>query len=171
MARTFLDSINGRNRQQRAIIESAGAADADKLIATGADGRIDETFLPIGIGADIAMIAASETLASGAFVNIFNDAGTAKVRNADATSAGKESDGFVLEGAASGAMATVYFEGRNTSLSGLTVGARYYLSATTPGASTVTPPAASGNVVQCLGRAYSATELAYEGEDGVILAA
>ena len=149
MARTYIDNITGRNRQQRAVIESAGAADADKLIATGPDGRIDDTFLPIGIGADIAMIAASETLASGAFVNIFNDTGTAKVRNADATSSGKESDGFVLEGAASGAMATVYFEGRNTSLSGLTVGARYYLSAASPGASTVTPPSGTGSPDRC----------------------
>lgn len=170
MARTYLDTVLGRNRQVAATVTSAGVADADKIIATGPDGRIDASLLPIGVGADVAMIVASETLASGAFVNVFNDAGTAKVRNADATAAGKEADGFVIDGVASGASATVYFEGRNTSQTGLTIGARYYLSAATPGAATLTPPTGTGRVVQYLGRAYSATEIAFEGEDGVILA-
>ena len=92
------------------------------------------------------------------------------MRKADATAAGKEADGFVLDAVASGQPATVFFEGRNSGVSGLTAGARYYLSATTPGAAVAVPPAATGNVVQFLGRATSPASLAFEAADGVILA-
>lgn len=166
----FLNIVAGRIQQVVALVVSTGAPDANRVVATGADGRLDESLMPVGIGADIAVLVASEILAAGDMVNIWNDAGTPKARKADATSAGKEADGFVLDGAASGANATVYFEGRNTSLTGLTPGARYYLSAAVPGGVTTTPPSATGNVVQYVGRAYSATELAFEAEDGIILA-
>ncbi|RZO82991.1 MAG: hypothetical protein EVA65_15730 [Oceanococcus sp.] len=169
MAATFLDSVAGRIRQIAAIVTSTGAPDADKLVSTGPDGRIDETVLPVGIGADIAEIEMSENLAASDLVNVWNDGGTAKVRKADATAAGKEADGFVLDAGTSGNPAMVYFEGRITGLSGLTPGARYYLD-TTAGALTATPPSASNNVVQYIGRAISATELAFEADEGVILA-
>jgi len=166
----FLNYVAGRIQQITALVTSTGVADANKVVATGADGRLDESLMPVGIGADIAILPASENLASGDHVNIWDDAGTAKARKADATSAGKEANGFVLDAATAGANATVYFEGRNTSLSGLTLGARYYLSASVPGGVTTTPPSATGNVVQYLGTAYSATELAFEATDGIILA-
>jgi hypothetical protein len=70
----------------------------------------------------------------------------------------------------SGQAATVYFEGTITGLTGLTPGGRCYTSAATPGAVTQTPPAASGNVVQFIGVAVSATEVSFEAEDGIILA-
>ncbi|MGH7291080.1 MAG: hypothetical protein ACREJT_07725, partial [Myxococcota bacterium] len=102
-------------------------------------------------------------------VSVWNDSGTQKVRKADATAAGKEATGFVLAGAASGANATVFFEGTNTQLSGLTPGARYYLD-TTAGAVVDTPPTGSGNVVQFIGTAVSATEISFEPDAGIILA-
>src|SRR5687768_2963313 len=49
---------------------SAGAGDADKLVALDASGRIDSTMMPVGIGADTASITTSEALAAGDLVNI-----------------------------------------------------------------------------------------------------
>ena len=149
---------------------TTGVADAFKIVATGADGRIDSSLMPVGIGADTAILVASETIASGNKVNIWLDGSTPKARRSDASTAGKEADGFVLAGGNAGDSLTVYFEGRNTSLSGLTPGARYYTSAAQPGGITTTPPTATGNVVQYVGRAYSTTELAFEADDGIILA-
>ena len=170
MADKYIAQIGGRLQEVSGTATSAGAANAGDIVALDASGLLDPSLMPVGIGADTSAIVASETLASGDFVNVWNDAGTVKVRKADATSAGKESDGFVLAGVSSGASATVYFEGKNTALSGLTLGARYYLSAAIPGGVTATPPASSGNVVQYLGRAISATSLSFEATDGVILA-
>lgn len=168
----FISLVNGRLQEGavESVDASTGAPDADKLVRLGSDGKLSETVLPAGLGADAMSMPASENLAGGDFINVWDNAGTASVRKADATAAGKEADGFVLDAVASGQPATVFFEGRNSGVTGLTAGARYYLSATTPGAVTTTPPAATGNVVQFLGRATSPTSLAFEATDGVILA-
>lgn len=166
----FLAMISGRFTEQSAVNTSAGAADEGKIPALDAAGRLDSSMMPVGIGADTINVPASENLASGDFVNLWNDGGTVKARKADATAAGKEADGFVLDAVTSGNTAAVYFEGQNTSLTGLTLGSRYYLSAATPGVATATPPSASGNVVQYLGRAGATTNIAFEATDGVILA-
>ncbi|WP_289241264.1 hypothetical protein, partial [Delftia sp.] len=84
-------------------------------------GRIDNSMMPVGIGADTAVIAASEALAAGDWVNMWNSTG-AKVRKADATTSGKEAHGFVLAAVTSGANATVYFEGTNTQVTAQTLG-------------------------------------------------
>ena len=157
----FLYYANGRAKEKAAIQSSAGAGDAGKIPALDASGRIDTTMMPVGIGADTKTITASEALAAGAVVNVWQSTG-AKVRNADATAEGKEAIGFVLSSVSNGASATVYFEGTITGLSGLTEGARYYLSASTPGAVTATPPGSAGNVVQYIGTAISTTELSFE---------
>ena len=70
----------------------------------------------------------------------------------------------------SGGQAAVYFEGRITGKTGLTAGARMYVSAVAAGASTATPPNASGNVVQHIGNAVSATEIDFEKGEPVTLA-
>jgi hypothetical protein len=145
-----LTITNGKNT-------SAGAGDAGKLVALDATGKIDNTMMPTGIGADTDSIQASEALAAGDWVNIHNSGG-ARIRKADATSAGKEAHGFVLAAVSSGASGTVYFEGGNTQVTGKTPGAMQFLS-TTPGLSTETAPSATGNVVQRLGVARSATKV------------
>jgi len=149
---------------------TVGAGDANKLVRLAGDGKLDPSMMPTGLGADVMTIVASENLSAGDFVNVWNDVGTAKARKADASASGKEADGFVLDAVNSGQNASVYFEGRNTALTGLTIGARYYLSAAAAGQATATPPSASSNVVQFLGRASSATSMAFEATDGVILA-
>ena len=167
----FIKQLNGRLVEEsvESIASTAGAADAGKLIVTSGDGKLDASLMPTGLAADTLMVVASETLSAGDFVNVWDDAGTAKVRKADASMAGKEADGFVVSAVTSGQSGLVYFEGRNSGLTGLTLGARYYLS-TSPGATTSTAPAGSGNVVQYLGRATTATSLVFEGTDGIILA-
>lgn len=69
-----------------------------------------------------------------------------------------------------GQTALVYLEGRNTALTGLTAGTRYYLSADTPGAVTATPVTGAGKRHQFLGRALSATSISYEADDSITLA-
>jgi len=164
----FLTIETGRQKQEQGIQTSAGAGDADKLARLDATGRWDITLMPVGVTPDVATIQASENLSSGDYVNIHNSGG-ARVRKADATTSGKEANGFVLASVLSGANATVYFDSTNTARSGMTVGARQYLS-TTPGASTETAPSSSGNVVQYLGTAYSATAVPFEPDEGTILA-
>jgi len=99
---------------------------------------------------------------------VWNDGGTAKVRKADATTAGKEAHGFVLSAVTSGNPATVYFEGTNTQVTGQTPGPVYLQ--TTAGAGGTTIPSASGNVVQQVGVAVSATAVNFERATPVVLA-
>ena len=155
-----LTVTNGKN-------SSAGAGDAGKLAALDASGRLDTSMMPTGIGADTQIITTSEALAAGAFVNIWNSTG-AKVRNADATTVGKKAMGFVLAAFASGASATVYFEGTNTQVSGQT-GGDVFLQ-TTAGTAGATIPSASGNVVQNVGFATSATTINFQSQPAITLA-
>ena len=149
-------------------VTSAGAADAGKLPALDGAGRLSSTMMPAGFGDDTVIVVASEALSAGDVVNVWNDAGTPKVRKADATTAGKEGHGFVLESVLNGGNATVYFEGQNTSVTGLTAGA-VFLS-TTAGGVTNTAPSGSGNVVQRVGFATSSTAFNFQSNDPIVLA-
>ena len=150
-----------------ATVTSAGAGDAAKIAQLDGSGRLDTSVMPVGIGADTATITASETLASGDFVNIHNSSG-AKARKADATTAGKEAHGFVLVGVASAASATVYFEGTNTAVTGQTPGPVFLQ--TTAGTAGATVPSTAGNIVQKLGIATSATTINFERGEQIVLA-
>lgn len=164
----FLTLTNGVQQLVAGITASAGAGDASKLIATDGTGKLDSTFLPVGVGADTVSVEASENLAAGDFVNIHDSTG-AKVRKADASNT-RPAHGFVLASVTSGASATVYLSGRNTALSGLTIGARYYLSAATAGAAVATAPSASGNISQYLGTADSGTSIQFEDNSYISIA-
>lgn len=142
-------------------VVSAGAGDAGKLAQLDANGKLDNSVMPTGIGADVTVLVASEALAANDFVNIWNDAGTAKVRKTDAATPGKHAHGFVLAAVSTGANATVYHEGTNAGLTGLTPG-DLYLSATTPGKATNTAPSTAGQFVQNIGIATSATSMNFE---------
>lgn len=171
MAGTFLtwDAIAKRIKRITAITVSTGAPDAGKIPALDAAGRWDQSMMPVGVGADVNVREASENLNGGDFVSYWDDAGTPKVRKADATAQGKEADGFVKDAVTAGQNASVYNEGTNDALSGLVVGERYFLS-TTAGTATTTPPSTVGNVVQYLGKATSSSELVFEADDAIILA-
>ena len=145
---------------------SAGAGDTGKLVALDAAGHIDSTMMPTGIGADTASLTTSEAIAAGDFVNIWNSTG-AKVRKADATT-NKPAMGFCLASAGSAALCIVYFEGTNTGVTGQTPGA-VFLS-TTAGIATSTAPSGSGNIVQPIGFAISATAINFQSLTPLLLA-
>ena len=164
----FLRLVSGVITEVFGKQTSAGAADAGAIVSLDDTGRIDNSMMPVGIGADTASIQASENLAAGDWVNVHNVTGAARVRKADATTAGKEADGFVLAAVTSGAPATVYFEGTNTQVTGQTPGPVYLQ--TTAGAGGATVPSTAGNVVQRLGVATSATAVNFERGQPVTLA-
>lgn len=158
----------GNKAEVEGTVTSTGVAEAGDIVALDATGKIDTSILPTGIGADVKILEASESLSAGDLVNVWNDT-TAKVRKADATTTGKEADGFVKDAYTSGQNATVYFEGVNDGLAGLTLGSKYYLG-TTAGGITTTVPTTTGNVRQYVGKALSATELSFEASDAIIRA-
>ena len=166
-AKKFLRLVNGVLTEIFGVQTSAGAGNAGDLVSLDDSGRIDNSMMPVGIGADTSTISASEALAAGDWVNVWNNSG-AKVRKADATTAGKEAHGFVLAAVTSGNPATVYFEGTNTQVSGQTPGPVFLQ--TTAGVGGPTVPSASGNVVQQIGVAVSATAVNFERSVPVTLA-
>lgn len=167
-AKKLLRLVSGVITEVFGVQTSAGAANAGDIVALDDTGRIDNSMMPVGIGADTATIDASEGLTAGDWINVWNDGGTAKVRKGDATSAGKEVHGFVLASVTNGNPATVHFEGTNTQVSGQTPGPVYLQTTAGVGGSTV--PSASGNVVQQIGVAVSATAVNFERNAPVVLA-
>lgn len=152
-----------------ATATAGGAPNAAKVPELDVNGRLTADMMPTGIGADTSVIVASEALAAGDFVNIWNDAGTAKVRKADGGAAGKPAHGFVIAAVASAANATVYFEGLNSQLTGLTAG-DVFLSGTVAGATVTAAPTGTGKVVQRLGVAINATSVNVEIDRPIVLA-
>lgn len=164
----YIANNAGTLTEVASIQSSSGAGDAGKIPALDAAGRLDTSMMPVGIGADTAVIQASENLAAGDYVNVWNSSGNFRVRKADASTAGKEAHGFVLSAVSSGNNATVYFEGTNTQVTGQTPGV-VFLS-TTPGLGTATAPSSAGNVVQKLGVAVAAASMNFETQQPIVLA-
>lgn len=165
----YIALSSGQLTEVQPITTSAGAGDASKLAQTGASGTFDISLMPTGMVVETTSAVASEALAAGDFVNFWDNAGTLNVRKADATGGNaKRADGFVKAGVSSSATATVYYGNINDQVSGLTKGAIYYLSGT-PGGVTTTAPSSTGNIVQRVGKALSATSLLVEIQDTIVL--
>lgn len=181
----FIKNLSGVLTEESALIASAGAGDSGKIVALNASGILDDsilnasatsvankivkldgsgrlasTMMPVGFGDDAVLMTASENIAAGDLVNIWESTG-AKIRKADATISGKEAHGFVLSAITAAASGTVYFEGSNTAMTGLTGGKRYL--STTAGTSSSTAPSGAGNVVQIVGFATSTTSMNFQG--------
>src|SRR5882757_9494798 len=90
----YLTNASGTVTEVATPTTSAGAGDSGKIPSLDAGGKLDSSFMPTGIAADTAAITASEALSAGDLVNVWNSTG-AKVRKADASTAGKEAHGFV----------------------------------------------------------------------------
>jgi len=169
MAHKPLQLVNGKITQVEATVVSAGAADAGEVVALDSNGLLDVSVLPVGVGPNVKLVLASENIGAGKYVNIYDNAGTPNVRLAD-NSNSREAHGFLLDAVTSGNNATVYFEGTNNDLSGLTPGARQFLG--TAGGVTATPPTFAGGaqISQLVGTAISATEIDTDIDDIVVLA-
>lgn len=162
MAQHFFARVGGHIQRVFAIVTSAGAADAGKIIAADAGGKLHPSFLPSGIGANQAVAPASEDLSAGNYVNLHDDAGTLKIRKAD-NSNGRPAWGYVESAVTSGADATAKrLNTINSNHSGLTPGIDYWLGVAGGVIATpldATDVATAGKVCQYLGKAKSATEL------------
>lgn len=160
----FLNLEAGKYKLDTAIATTTGVADAAKIIRTDSTGRLDTSLLPIGVGPDVKLAPASEALGAGKYVNFWLDSGVVKVRLADSSNA-RDAQGFVKDAVANAAQATVFFEGPNTGLSGLTLGQRYYLGT---GGTPTDVPATTG-IHQYLGVAVDANTLNTDIDDIVVL--
>lgn len=159
------DLVTGLWKEVIAVVVG-GIGNAGKIVALGLDGRLAADMMPVGIVADMKTALAGEALTAGDFcyVNASNE-----IVRASGASGGHEATGFVLASSLSGASATIYFEGRNTALTGLVVGTRYFLS-DTPGSFTSTPVQGAGKIHQSIGSGAEATEMATEFGEPIILA-
>ncbi|MBS3025577.1 hypothetical protein [Acidiphilium multivorum] len=161
----FLALVSGRIQQLSPVQSSAGSASAGDIVALNSAGQIDPTMLGAASGEASISATASEAISAGAIVNVYNNAGTVSVRNADNTAAGKEATGFALAAIASGATGTVTLQGVVTGLSGLTPGAYQFLG--TVGALVSAPPSTSGSITQIVGTALSATSVMFRPSDPI----
>lgn len=154
-AQRFLNIISGKLKQ----IVASVTGTADAIPAGDSTGKLDISWMPVGVGQEVLVAPSSENLTAGDFVNLYLNSAAINVRKADATTNGKPAQGFVLANVTSPANATVFFiSNTNTQRSGLTIGSDYFLD-TTAGGITATPPATAGNLVQYIGRAQSATAI------------
>jgi len=162
----YLDLTTGLVTEKASNNSSAGAGDANKIVSLNSSGLIDNTMLP---SSSAVTMTASENLAAGDLINIHDSSG-AKVRKADASAESTRAHGFVIGAITSGSPGTVNLGfGINTGVSGLTIGANYFLSETS-GAITVTAPTTSGAIVQGVGVAKAAAELLFIAGDLVVRA-
>lgn len=168
-AKKFLRLVAGKLNEVLGVVTSAGAGNDGDLVALDAAGKLDVSLLPAGVGQNTVAATASEALAANDFVNFHDVSGVLNVRKADASN-GREAVGFVRVAVASSAAATVFISGNVvTGLSGLTPGQRRYLSATA-GVSTATPVTTTAHTHQLLGYAATATSIAFEPEDPILVA-
>lgn len=121
------------------------------------DGTHAEKVTVAGLLGTSRTAVASGAIAAHSLVYVKAD-GTLAL--ADATAEGKEAVGFTALAYANGETATFYSEGSIMSgLAGLTPGSAYFMT-TVPGV-VGAAPGATGNVVQHVGTALSATELVF----------
>jgi len=151
-AQKFLTDVAGTITEKQAITTSAGAGDANKIVALNASGKLDASLFP---AEQLLVAPASENLAAGDLVNVYDNAGALNVRKATNAAAGKEAWGYVEAVVTSPANATVFSGGANDGVTGRTVGIRQFLGV--DGAYTETAPTASGSVVQSVGIALTST--------------
>lgn len=154
----YLENNGGQYREVQPVTTSVGAGDAGKIAQLDNTGKWDITLMPSGIGVPTVALTASETLAAGDLINIWNNGGTANARKADCSN-NRRAHGYVLSGASSGTTATVYVQDNLTGLSGLTPGVPYYLSTT--GSYSATSPTTAGFISQEIGTAISTTVISF----------
>lgn len=163
------DATTGRMRELLAAQSSVGPADADRIVALAADGKLDPSLLPSTVGQTVTVLEADEELEAGEYVYIFDDAGTPKTALATGGVGGNPAIGFVLDHWYAADMAVVFLSGLNTGVIGRTAGARQYLGETS-GEGVETPLTGALKLHQFLGKAVSATAVNFEPDDDILLA-
>jgi len=156
MPNKFLALNTNGSMQEVAPTTLGGSSYANQIPVLNSNGNLDISMMPTGIGADTQSIVASESIAAGSLVNIYNNAGTVTIRNAIAADNTKPANGFVLSSVASAAIGLVYVRGLNSQVPlgtfvAANVGSKVFLSPTTAGGITLTIPTTTGQIVQVIG--------------------
>ena len=169
MANKYLYNNDGIITELEAKASSAGAGDADKIVALNAAGQIDDTMLT---AVESYELTAGEALSAGNLICVIDSTG-AKVVKADASSGTvRRAVGYVLAAISDTAAGEVHLgNGILSGLSALTIGAIYYLHTTAGGITTDVSAYTTGDIVQVVGMAISATELAFIDNGMVIVLA
>jgi len=166
-AKKYISQNAGFMTEVQATDSSAGAGNEGDLVALDASGKIALNMMPTGVGADLKNMTANGAISARDFVYV-EAAGTIAV--ADNGSVGTRSVGIVQAAILDAAAGDVYFEGIVSGFTGLTPGANYYLGT---GGTVVLAgglPTATGEIVQKVGVALSATELSIEIGQAIVLA-
>lgn len=159
---------NNRPALQPATQASAGVANANDIVALDANGTLDPSLFPAGLGPDVKSVIAVANITAPKVVEIYDNGGTLNCRIADYSN-GREAIGYIKDNATLGQPVNVYFDGISTGWTSLTLGAEYFLS--TAGGITTSPTVSgSGAILQSVGMAISATELAFESGEPIDLA-
>jgi hypothetical protein len=136
----------------------------------------DETIIIEGTPTDPTVrnnttdiLETSVNVVPGLWVNVYDSAGTPKIRLADASlGQGYQCDGFVVDTVLAGNTVKIYTDGMNTHVSGM-VASEVWLG--NAGLGTNTPPTTVGYISQQIGIATSATEVAFEPQPDILIAA
>lgn len=159
----FLTVIAGIPHLLSAITSSGGNGSADRVVATGPNGKLDSSLLPPEVAITTESREATEGLSAGTFVNEYDDAGVTKVRLADLTNS-RPATGFVTTAYTIGQTATILPLGQNNdALIGLIPGLQYFASLDNPGGIMtglqLDAALSTGDSIQSLGLATSTTVL------------
>jgi hypothetical protein len=151
----FLTKGSGVLAEAQAISTSAGVGSAGLIPALDGSGLIAMNMMPSGIGAEtVVMKTGSGGLLANDVVYIHIVTVTLTADKAEgATNAGDD--------------CTVWLDDELPG-TGLTPGAKYFLT-TTPGLVSATAPSGSGNMVQCVGEAISATAIKFDPDKAPIV--
>lgn len=107
-----------------------------------------------GLNPSLALVAqATESIVSGAFVNLYASGGIMLARNANASSPNTFANAFTIVGAFNGSFSIFYCAGLNFGVS-VPFGngqSEVFLSDVTPGGYVTAMPTTSGHIVQSLG--------------------
>lgn len=153
MAKFFTFNDTTQAFEEVAFVAVGGSANANKAVELNSEGFIDSSMLA---SAEVKVGLASESITAKELVYIKADGTVAK---ASAAVSGHKTQGWAANSASVGQPVTVHQEGTIGGLSGLTPEATLFLSATTAGGYTETAPTGSGETLQVIGVALSATEL------------
>lgn len=142
--------------EEKAPVTSGGVSNAEQIPALDAAGRLSNDMMPVGVAPETKTGNAFEALNANDLVYFKTDGTVAKASGA---SGGNYAQGWVETSVTLGNPAVVHFEGTITGLSGLTIGATYFLDDATAGGITATAPVGTNKLRQVVGTAISATEL------------
>ncbi|MDO7847646.1 hypothetical protein Q5H92_14855 [Hymenobacter sp. M29] len=154
----YIQNNSGELEEVIPTVTSSGAPSANTIVQLDGSGKLDLSLFPSSLAPDQLSLPCSEAITAGDQVNVYNVSGTGTVRKAIATSLATKAHGYALTTASSGANVQVSFDDLNNLGTALTPGEQF-LSATTAGKTTTTAPSTSGQVVQKVGIASSATTL------------